>query len=338
MTRSNLVNETRKLVRWGSSNTLIVSLPRKWTKRYNLSDHDEVHVSENADGSLVIRLQEISKEEDSKTTINADKLRSPFAISQVLLSKYLDGYCNIIIQKKMGFSPGEIAHITEIADNLLGFEIVRKTPAEIALKDIMSIRESNIPLLIKILTRQTNELYSNFVEIVNGGKKEAGQAGIILQSQKSIERYYYRINRQLRKAFLQPSRMTEMNLTSQDAADYAFYISYIFEASTSIAGGARAIIKHGYIDPPSSMSKFLIECKDYFVSATRSLLFKQAEKAFYILENIDDLVRDKRKIENQLDNLSQKKPAISLQIILDNVERTLDVAKNIAITTIRRNL
>ena len=228
MKKQQRVNETRKLVKWGSSNTLIVSLPRKWTKRNNLSNHDEVHVTETPNGSLIISLQSPSGEDESEIIINADKLRSPFAINQVLSSKYLDGYCSIIIRKRAGFSPGEIGNITETVDNLLGFEITRKTPSEIVLKDIMSIREANIPLLIKILTRQTNELFSTLTEILKGGARNAGQAGTILQGQKTIERYFYRINRQLRKALIKPLLLTEMDMNSQDTADYAFYITYLY--------------------------------------------------------------------------------------------------------------
>ena len=334
----NAVNETRKLVKWGSSNTLIVSLPRKWTKRNSLTDRNEVHMSETPTGNLIISPQSPKEQNDSCITINAEKYTSPLAISQVLLTKYLDGYGSIIITKGHGFSPGEIGNITDISGRLLGFEITKKTPTEIILKDIMSIQETHIPLLIKILSRQTNELYSTFLEILQDGPSAAGQTGTILQSQENITKYFYRINRQLRKSLIQPTLMAMADMGGQEIVDYAFYITYVHEASSMIANCARAIIKHGYLSPPKKMLEYLNESKNIFVNATRSLLFQQVKRAFEILEAADELNQNKRKIETEIDQMITTESLTSLQIILDYTERTVDIAKNIALTTIRSNI
>ncbi|MHA2060478.1 MAG: AbrB/MazE/SpoVT family DNA-binding domain-containing protein [Candidatus Ranarchaeia archaeon] len=50
----NVHRESRKLVKWGSSNTLIVSLPRRWIKQNNLTEKDEIEIRETCDGTLMV--------------------------------------------------------------------------------------------------------------------------------------------------------------------------------------------------------------------------------------------------------------------------------------------
>ena len=69
------VTETRKLVKWGSSKTLIMSLPRIWTKKYNLTEENEVQVLENPDGSLLILPMEFGvKKEPIEAEIKSEQL------------------------------------------------------------------------------------------------------------------------------------------------------------------------------------------------------------------------------------------------------------------------
>ena len=52
----------RRLISWGKSTTLIISLPRKWVKQNNLSADQSVKLIANTDGTLTLIPQDIEKE------------------------------------------------------------------------------------------------------------------------------------------------------------------------------------------------------------------------------------------------------------------------------------
>ena len=99
---SKKISETRKLVKWGSSKTLIMSLPRSWTKKHSLTEQNEVQVYENPDGSLLIL--PLIKDEFENTiqssVIESEKYPDWEAFSYVVTTKVLDG--NDMIEMMMG--------------------------------------------------------------------------------------------------------------------------------------------------------------------------------------------------------------------------------------------
>ncbi|MHA2407837.1 MAG: AbrB/MazE/SpoVT family DNA-binding domain-containing protein, partial [Candidatus Ranarchaeia archaeon] len=88
---NNVHRESRKLVKWGSSNTLIVSLPRRWIKKNNLTEKDEIEIRETSDGALMVTALFEEDADAPPAIVDANSLKSLEAISQAMLVKYLDG-------------------------------------------------------------------------------------------------------------------------------------------------------------------------------------------------------------------------------------------------------
>ncbi|MHA2060479.1 MAG: hypothetical protein ACW976_06855 [Candidatus Ranarchaeia archaeon] len=253
-----------------------------------------------------------------------------------MLVKYLDGENTIEITNKKNFTPKEIENITQTCHDLLGFEISRKTPSVIELKDIMSFKEANFLLLVKILTRQTVELFSTFLDALKTTNSNLLET--MPQSQKNTERYYYRIMRQLRKALLQPQSLIEMECNNQDIVDMAFYITYVNDTSLSIASSVKSIQKFrtGMIN--KKITTFLKAVKDFFVEATRCYLFQNVSQAVKILNQSETLAKQKRIIENEIDKMAIKETGAEMQVTLDNAEKILEYSHRIALTALRRAL
>ncbi len=332
----NGFRESRKLVKWGSSNTLIVSLPRRWVKQNNLTEKDEIEIRETCDGTLLVSPRYEEEGEQPPAQVDANELKSLEAISQAMLVKYLDGENTIEVTNKRNFKPAELTVITNTCYNLLGFEISRKTPSVIELKDIMSFKEANIFLLVKILTRQTVELFSTILDALKFKNRDL--INTIDQSQKNTERYYYRIMRQLRKALLQPTSLVEMNCNNQDIVDMAFYITYVNDTSLSISSSARAVRKFTPALGNPKVLQFMTDVKDFFTNATRCYLFQNVSQAIKLLSKSETLTKQKRSIEDEIDMLAGKQNIAEVQIALDNVEKIVEYSHRIALTALRRSL
>ena len=137
--------ETRKLVKWGSSKTLIMSLPRSWTKKHSLTEENEVQVWENPDGSLLILPLEFTRKSDQlEAIIMSEDYPEMQTLSFVIQTKFLDGNDIIRITSKTPFTETRYHEISAVVTQLIGFEIINQTPNEIEIKDIMALKSEGI--------------------------------------------------------------------------------------------------------------------------------------------------------------------------------------------------
>jgi len=132
----------RKLVQQGSS-TLMISLPSKWIKSFELKKGDEIDLEEK-DRSLLIS-QNKSEETKIKEKLNIDNL-TPL-VNRAILSHYIRGTDEIEVT---------FSNVKEIKDfqkrvinELIGFEIIKQTQNSLLLKDISGTDKQNINELIQ---------------------------------------------------------------------------------------------------------------------------------------------------------------------------------------------
>ncbi|MHA1649373.1 MAG: hypothetical protein ACTSYB_04185 [Candidatus Helarchaeota archaeon] len=329
------IAETRKLVKWGSSKTLIMSLPRNWTKKYNLTDENEVQVWENPDGSLLILPLQLGVEnQPMEATIKSDQYQEMQMLSYIIQTKFIDGNDIIRISSKEPFTDSRYQEITNIVSDLLGMEILHKTPNEIVIKDIMALKETSIEELVKMVSNTVLELMKNFIESIAPVNISILEA--ILNSRDNVYKYYLRVHRQLRKALMQPSLLTKMNLKSQDAVDYAFFIVDLNEIATNIAAMSRATIKYKSQQFIDRTLKVLEPAYQNLKDAISSFLFQNTKEALKCLPKIDEMKTLKREIENTIDKVTAKQPTTASQIILDNCEKIIESTLSIALAALRR--
>lgn len=335
-----LKKQTRKLVRWGSSNTLIISLPREWTKRNQLTCDQEISVMENPDGSLLLLPPTIASEQ-SVLTANIDSQKYPTKefLDQIIQTKYLSGHDVIVITSKQAFTQKRYQEITEITQNLLGFEIISKTPNQITLQDVMSIQQTNLTLLIRIISRTTLELLENLIQALQENNITLAEA--IIQSRDNIYKYHMRIIRQLRKALQYPALLTQMELTAQDTLDYTAYVTTINDVAENIETMSRAILKQPH--PPKNEHhqatiELLKQTLQLMQQATGAFLFHKVQDAVDTLNTITKIKEKKRETEIQIDKVTNVPGIITLQIILDATEKIAEAARPIAQAALRQSL
>lgn len=142
------------------NNTLTISLPSKWTKKYNLKKGDEIEVVENGP-ELKINPAEIKI--NKEVTINIDNAISSL-VWRYLKSAYMQGYDTIIVEfskKKLPYTSKETRLkgekreilITDllytIASRLTGMVVVDQTKNKFILKNIKMADDIDIDVLLK---------------------------------------------------------------------------------------------------------------------------------------------------------------------------------------------
>jgi phosphate uptake regulator len=340
-------NESRKLVKWGSSETLIMSLPRSWVKKFQLNKDSEVSIVENPDGSLLVSPSMFTNEKprfEATIHFNSDEMDDMDLVELEITTKYLDGNDVIILEKKEGkglekFPTKFQLKVQEIVQSLLGLEITSLLSTKIKIQDIMSIQETNIDVLVRIIADNTVDLFQNLHEIFLEGDYSVHMDALLI-SKRQVRKYFLRILRELRKGLLVPTSLSRMGLTAQDTVDMAFYITDIAAVADNIEYAFNALITKQPDKPDKQVADvihgFIKSVFETFKKSVDSFLFKAKKDAIQVLKTAPALEEQKRKIENDLDNLSTSGQYVGLEVLLDILSKILDHARSICLSALRR--
>ncbi|GAB4305394.1 MAG: hypothetical protein Kow0069_01090 [Promethearchaeota archaeon] len=334
--------QTRKLIKWGSSKTLIMSLPRQWIKKHDLTEKDEVQVVENPDDTLLILPAKTSiVEKKSEAEIVVRDESDIETVRYLILTKYIDGWDVLVVVPKRGllFGPKYYKTIQELIKHLLGLEIVAVHAQRIVIHDMFSLQETNVVNLVKIISQNTLEFFQALIDLVkepppNGSLEEAVDR--ILPNRELITRYYYRIHRELRKSLLKPATLSRMNMSPQDVLDFAFFINAINSSAENVETQLRTLKTQGIpkdVDAGEVVA-YAQEAYQFFQQGIDSFLFKKTSDAIGCLTQFPEFGERKRAVENQLD--STPTDTLAYQIMLDLIEKIVDATRTIALAALRR--
>jgi phosphate uptake regulator len=340
--------ESRKLVKWGSSETLIMSLPRSWVKRYQLTKESEVSIMENQDGSLLVSPMSVANEKPRfETSIKFDmaEMDDLELVDLEITTKYMDGFDIIVIEKKDAKGPEKFPtkftlKVQEVVQSLLGLEIVSLLSNKIKISDIMSIQETSIDVLVKIIADTTIDFFQTMIDLFKTREISTSLESMSL-SKKQVRKYYLRVLRELRKGLLVPASLARMGLSAQDVVDLAFFITDTNEVS-EILDFIINSMKNQAFDPAISaiindLVQFMGEVSMIFKQAVDSFLFKKKKDAIDVIKQVPKHETNKRTLENKLDETSDSSHKyVHFQIILDLLSKILDHSESISKSALRR--
>ncbi|MEK6949232.1 MAG: AbrB/MazE/SpoVT family DNA-binding domain-containing protein [Nanoarchaeota archaeon] len=131
----------RKVIQIANS-TQLISLPRKWSLKYNIQKGDELEVEEQ--GNTIV----VSTERDvSSSRIQIDFRGKDALIHRALSSLYRAGYDEISI---MFEKPSELKIIqSTINQELIGFEVIEETKDNIIVKQVSKINQSEFESMLR---------------------------------------------------------------------------------------------------------------------------------------------------------------------------------------------
>ncbi|MHA1728015.1 MAG: AbrB/MazE/SpoVT family DNA-binding domain-containing protein [Promethearchaeota archaeon] len=329
------MGDTRKLIRWGSSKTLIVSMPRNWVKKNGLSEDQTVKIQDNPDGTLTIIPEDIIlNNSEISTIIKVKDVDDVDNIQFRILTSYLDGSdtINVEVSGKSEFSPVNLEKIEKLIEPLMGLQIMGSNPKKIVIKNILQMEGSDIFSLIKLISDQTIRLGNILIGKIKRLSEFSEKTG--RTEWRNIKRYHYQITREQRKALLKPISLAKMDLSLQDILDFQFYISSLYNIAEIIKYTIDTEKKFEIQKDEFGITSFVKIVMGFVKDSIDSFLFKETNKAINIMKKIREQKPLKRKIENKVDD--EKTHYIMFQIILDMTEKILDYCEDVCLAALRR--
>ena len=330
------IYETRRLIRWGRSNTLLLSIPRVWIKRYGLKEKDRVTISETSDGKLLIYPAEYKEGPlEEVAEIDLSKYKDADEVGLIIKSKYIQGFDKIILKSERVRFRGLLEVVGDIVNELFGLEVEEVKQDMIVIRDIISIRDTDVSFLLRVMARNVKEgmkLIREFLETKKNDHLEVFD-GIY----EKVRGYGLRIRRLLMKSLKNPIYMSNLGMEYPDAMTKAFYIrdlENIMDACTQVV---KTMKKYGEYEYSSDeVIKFMDDVYSFTSEVLSAFLFLKVKTAMRLKGNFSSLVNKKRELENKMDLLSSMKYMVPIQILLDNLEKVLEYSRDVIDLTLSR--
>jgi len=293
----------RKLIKQGD-NALTVTVPRKWTKNLNLKAGDEVNISEE-EGNLLIT--QTTREVGKKISVDISGYTA-ITIAVILQSIYRRGFTEATLTFKNEKAPN-VKHsfrgrrekqipineiITELVNEMIGFEIFEQNETSIVLKQISKPNEKDFELALRRIFLLEIDLNSYFYTRL---KEKKFKFETVKNKAANIHKF---IN--------YATRLIEMNVVKKNPQN-------IF---SSLRSFENAVNTYSYLGLICENEKLLPETIEMF-KATNKLL--ELSQKLYFNFSFDKFNEYTAQLENYYDrydkiNPKESKPEVRIRQLL----------------------
>ncbi len=317
-----MIDETRKATQWGKSKTLVVSLPRRWIKKYGIEPDSQLHLQEDSEGSLRITPLQIAETPFERIATVRLLEQDELTLTTILETYYIVGYDQLTIESSRRLNESVRKIVTKIVNQLPGFEILESTDRQIVIKgvSVSVIRGQDILEFIKMSGRAAIESINTLITGLREGPDETERVANELITEGWRQRgNYLRSQRELRKAMsIRPPGFT---LEMADIFDTSYFILQLSSVHENVQYIAEALTRR---QPPEDQNKLavaaLTKVHDNLKKAISAFLQRNQEMVRQVLGEIPLLRQWKRQTETIVDVM---RDSVITQIILDRMEEML---------------
>lgn len=321
--------ETRKIYISGGS-TFIISLPKKWVKKFNLKAGDSLVVTEQS-GSLLIGTSILEKETKIKE-IRISQCISSEALERILIAFYLVGYDTIkIVLDRKDHIPYRKS-IRKILDYLIGVEIVEDTNDSMTLEIMVDYKRM---MTAQILQRMYSINRSMLLDL--GKALKTGDTGLtkdVIVREREIDRLYFLVVRQLKTAVEYQQVAEKLGIQYQrDCLGYRIAVKVLERIADHIENIAKSYIQLIEIQKDAKLNDLIVLNNSIVPTFEKSMdaFFTRdhltAEKIFLELKDIKKVQGD---ISADLLQPRNIQSAILQKTMLDSLGRIASYSGDIA--------
>lgn len=309
--------EIRKLQCTGGG-TYILSLPKKWIKKYSLERGDSFALFEQETGLFITPKFEEKKEKEVEIT--ADE-----AVSRKIMTSYTYGYTSL---KITGDLTNEIrSRIRETVDTLLGYEIIDEKENAIFIQDLLNPSELTTNKALKREYFLASSMHKDLTEAVSQGTFNV--ATDIIARDSEVDKLYFLIVRQLRSALQNTGFAERVGVSPLECLDFRIVAKNVEEIADSAEAASRNVLEVNSI--PGDITEDLVEFSElaYFMHETAFRAFLEADRpnANVVIDKKEEVKERKEKLDEEILKANQ---AVLLGNIVENIQIICEKGSDIA--------
>ena len=327
--------DVRKLQKTGGA-TFLISLPKEWITKNELSQGDPVAIFETNEGTLIIDPKYTEREELKRTIINIPKSSQPnagFDLGREITAAYLFGYDEIIIASDKNISLDQRESVKKTIQKLIGIEIIAETSKNISLQCLLKTTALALNKSLERIYRIASQMHKDSITALID--RDQKLAKLVIERDDEVDRLYFLTVRQIRAAIQDPKIAKKIETSAIECLDYrviAKSIEFLADLATDIA---ERSLKLGDIKLEKPISELIAETSD--IALEMSAKAMDALKSHSMKLAIDVIDHHRPKILEKIDftrgQLKKEEygpSAVHIEAILDNLDRISEVGVDIA--------
>jgi len=314
--------ESRKLQKTGGS-TLIVSLPKKWTKKNKLGSGSEVRLLQQPNGTMTIDPgQSNLNKKFSTVKCNDEKSQHLF---RDLIGTYLAGSTEIKVVGKPRLTVKERKTIRKFSASVIGLEIIEEEAAQAILTDMSNPGALPFRRAIKRLYKIVNAMYNDSILVLEGSEDLAAD---VVDRDKEADKLQWFIERQFNMMLEDSSLSRQLQASSFEGVVYSNVARYL----ERIADHACRLAEVGYIAgqiPGRKMLPLAKEAGEIMKDAMKSFINNNPRKATVVIDRGKKTVQKAQRYFENRYKKEMERP-LEFSIAMDAIMRTIAYSTDIS--------
>lgn len=309
--------EIRKLQRTGGG-TFILSLPKKWIKKYSLEKGDSFALFEQENGLFITPKFEEKKEK--QVDVTADEF-----VARKIMTSYTYGYTSM---KITGNLTNEIRfQIRETVDTLLGYEIIDEKESSILIQDLLNPSELPTKKALKREYFLASSMHKDLTEAISA--QTFSLASDISARDSEVDKLYFLIVRQLRSALQNTGFAERVGVSPLECLDFRIVAKNVEEIADSAEAASKYLLEISSI--AQNIVEDLVEFSKlaYFMHQTAFRAFLEGDRphANTVIEKRNEVRERKEELDEKILKADQ---AVLLGNIVDNIQIICEKGSDIA--------
>ena len=272
--------ERRKISKLGKY-SLVVTLPKDWTKMNKIQGGDEVSLKIQGDGSLVIHPELDFKERQNEVVLSINVTEDVKMIQRKIIGCYLNGYETIVLKSGKNFSREQQDGIRSIVKSLY-MRIYESHANQVTLQAFMDESLASVTSGIERMHIITSSMAKDV--IISLRDWDVNLANSVVSLEEDVDQFMFFLTRLLRTAVNNPSLASKLQVSMSDCFDYHLLVNrieYVADCLTNIANSVILLHEH-----QSSISGTVLQ--SFINAATNSLKYFDLAVDAFFSDNLED--------------------------------------------------
>ncbi|MBI4394377.1 MAG: phosphate uptake regulator PhoU [Euryarchaeota archaeon] len=280
------------------TNSLAVTLPRRWAKRIGLNAGDAVNFRDEEDASLILFRADGCSVAPVRATFTTEPGTSPRELERVLIGYYVSAYDTVDVFAQSTFTREQLDALRLTAQRLTGFAVVESGPAVFRVQSYLDPSWSGLSEHVHRLLKVTDDMVALAIPIL--ADRDAHAAREILALGDQTDRLYYLTVRFLTLATNDRAVAHHMGLDSvQEAMGCRVLAKALEEIGDSMETVADVVLRFQDQDIKIAddirvgLDQFVNRICSHMAVGVDAFFSGSAERASALLESIYEMEHEK---------------------------------------------
>jgi phosphate uptake regulator len=236
--------DIRRLQMTGGS-SLVVTLPKEWTKAVQLQKNDPVLVAAQPDGTLLISARISDDQVQRSKELDVTACTNPTFLFRTLIGCYIAGFSVISVRSKIRLPSFARTVVRDFTQMTIGQEVTEESATAIRIKDLLNPSELPFANTLKRMFVIVKSMHEDAITAIE--TRDVDLAGEVIKEDRDVDRLWWLVARQANMVLKDANLAKRMGASAGEASGFvtvARILERIGDHAVRIAKNAIVLADH----------------------------------------------------------------------------------------------